>query len=98
MASFISHGSLMLERDLEAYLSTRVRAMGGELRKAKWIGRTGAPDRRVMLPGRNPVWVELKAPGKTPSAHQQREHERMRALGEIVIVIDSLAGVEGMIG
>jgi hypothetical protein len=85
------------ERDIEEYLVKRVQAMGGEVRKAEWIGRRGAPDRRVMLPGRLPVWVELKAPGVKPEAHQIREHNRMRRLGELVEVVDSLAAVEGLL-
>jgi hypothetical protein len=85
------------ERDIEEYLVKRVQAMGGEVRKAEWIGRRGAPDRRVMLPGRPPVWVELKAPGVKPEAHQIREHNRMRRLGELVEVVDSLAAVEGLL-
>lgn len=87
----------MRERDVEEYLVKRVRSMGGQVRKARWIGRSGAPDRRVMLPGRSPTWVELKAPGKVPTAQQLREHDRMRALGEVVVVIDSLAGVEELL-
>ena len=86
---------------------TRVKSMGGEVRKVKWIGRRGAPDRLVMLPPHRPdgilmasrctVWVELKAPGAKPKPHQAREHERMRAMGQRVEVIDSLAGVEGLL-
>ena len=87
----------MRERDIEEYLVKRVQAMGGEVRKAEWIGRRGAPDRRVMLPGRLPVWVELKAPGVKPEAHQIREHNRMRRLGELVEVVDSLAAVEELL-
>jgi len=83
----------MRERDIEGYLVLRVKASGGEVRKVKWIGRNGAPDRRVMLPGRC-FWVELKAPGKEPEAHQLREHHRMRKQGEKVLVIDSLKGVD----
>ena len=99
----------MRERDIEAYLVKRVKAMGGEVRKVKWIGRRGAPDRLVMLPARkltqtldcawcNPkgisVWVELKAPGVKAEAHQLREHQRMQAMGQRVVVIDSLEGVD----
>jgi hypothetical protein len=43
------------------------------------------------------VWVELKAPGVKPEAHQIREHNRMRRLGELVEVVDSLAAVEGLL-
>lgn len=87
----------MRERDIEKHLVARVKALGGEVRKAEWIGRAGAPDRRVMLPGRPPVWVELKAPGKVPEPHQLREHNRMRRLGERVEVIDSLEAVEELL-
>jgi hypothetical protein len=87
-------GLVMRESVIEAYLAKRVKEAGGEIRKAEWIGRRGAPDRRVMLPGRMPVWVELKAPGEKPTAQQIREHNRMRRLGELVEVIDSIEGVE----
>lgn len=105
----------MRERDIEDYLVKRVTAMGGEIRKVKWIGRRGAPDRFVMLPARQTmtkieggrniihlrpargVWVELKAPGEKPEPHQAREHARMRRVGQHVIVIDSLEGVEELL-
>ncbi len=94
----------MRERDIEKYLSRRVKALGGEVRKVQWIGRRGAPDRLVMLPKEAYVdeqhcciWVELKAPGKKAEAHQLREHERMRAMGQRVVVIDSIEGVEELL-
>ena len=90
----------MRESDIEEYLVERVRKLGGELRKVKWIGRNGAPDRLVMLPDRT-VWVELKAPGlaalfpHTPHERQQhREHVRMRAMNQRVEVVDSYQGVD----
>lgn len=92
----------MRERDVEAYLVKSVRELGGEVRKVQWIGRRGAPDRLVMLPlcGRGgpwsscrTIWVELKAPGEKAKPHQVREHDRMRAMGQLVVVIDSLEGV-----
>jgi hypothetical protein len=42
----------MRERDIERQLVKRVKALGGEVRKVQWIGRRGAPDRLVMLPGK----------------------------------------------
>lgn len=42
----------MRERDVEQYLVEQVKAKGGEVRKVRWIGRHGAPDRLVMLPDR----------------------------------------------
>lgn len=95
----------MRERDIERHLVKRVKALGGEVRKVQWIGRRGAPDRLVMLPDKNgkfaweprSCWVELKAPGVEAEAHQLREHERMRGLGQRVEVIDSIEGVERLL-
>lgn len=102
----------MRESEIEAHLVKRVKELGGECRKVKWIGRTGAPDRLVMLPVRSgnmdvkkcferlqetTTWVELKAPGQKAKPHQLREHERMRAMGQRVVVIDSIEGVEELL-
>jgi hypothetical protein len=87
----------MREREIERYLVQRVRRLGGEVRKVQWIGRRGAPDRLVLLPQCTAWWVELKAPGKVAQPHQLREHHRMQALGQQVVVIDSLAGVEALL-
>jgi hypothetical protein len=94
----------MREREIEIYLVKRIKACGGELRKVRWIGRRGAPDRFVMLKtglrvgGAYPTsaWVELKAPGKTTEPHQTREHKRLRAMGQVVVVIDSIEGVDAL--
>ena len=87
----------MRERDIERHLVKRVRELGGEIRKVAWTGRVNAPDRLVLRPGRRSVWVELKAPGKKPTAQQVREHNRMRRMGELVEVVDSLEGVEALL-
>lgn len=83
----------MRESDIEKYLVERVRKLGGEVRKVRWIGRNGAPDRLVMLPDRT-VWVELKAPGEKAKPHQVREHERMRKMGQRVEIVDSCERVD----
>ena len=94
------------ESQIERRLVERVKEMGGEVRKVKWIGRAGAPDRLVMLPERlddstwttkwldTTIWVELKAPGKKPEPHQVREHARMRKAGMRVEVVDSYERIE----
>ena len=97
----------MRESQIEAYLVKRVKALGGEVRKVQWIGRRGAPDRLVMVPHalRNDMgmltsctlWVELKAPGVKPETHQLREHARMREMGQRVVVIDSIEGVDALL-
>lgn len=102
----------MRESDIEKHLVKRVKVLGGEVRKVQCIGRRGAPDRLVMLPTRfagalHPpgrsitpavsVWVELKAPGLGPEPHQAREHALMRKMGQHVVVIDSIEGVEELL-
>jgi hypothetical protein len=57
----------LLERDIEAHLVKRVKALGGEVRKVQWVGRASAPDRLVMLPGfhlalRDPASLAAKDP------------------------------------
>ena len=87
----------MRESTIEAYLCERVKDLGGEVRKVKWIGRRGAPDRVVMLPGGLLYWVELKRPGQKAEPHQAREHERMRGMGQRVLVIDSFEAIEALL-
>ena len=101
----------MRESFIEAHLVKRAKQLGGEARKVQWLGRRGAPDRLVMLPARTDadggriegyempktIWVELKAPGEKAKPHQAREHARMQALGQHVVVIDSIAGVEELL-
>jgi len=86
----------MRESTIEAALVERVRVLGGEVRKVTWLGRIGAPDRAVFLPGGRLLWVELKAPGAKPRPSQLREHARLRAMGQVVVVLDSLEGVEAL--
>jgi hypothetical protein len=93
----------MRESTIEEHLVKRVKELGGEVRKVQWIGITGAPDRVIMLPHRmrnrmgNTIWVELKAPGKKPRVRQEREHQAMRSMGQYVVVIDSIEGVEELL-
>lgn len=78
----------LLERDVEAHLVKRVKALGGEVRKVQWVGRSGAPDRVVMWRARTPtvrngkvverpatIWVELKNP-ETIKTFPANAHER----------------------
>ena len=84
---------MILEADVEQYLRDRIKDLGGETRKVKWIGRRGAPDRRCMTTY-GCVWVEVKKPGERLADHQRREHERMVDQGERTIVVDSFDSVD----
>ena len=90
------------ERDVVKALKTRVKQLGGTVRKVRWIGRRNAPDLLVMWIDkkrlRNAVWIEAKAPGENPTAAQHREHARMRSYGMRVAVVDSLESVDNLLG
>lgn len=76
-----------LERDVEAYLRTRVEQAGGLCVKFIPDLVTGMPDRVVILPGGVVVWVETKKPkGGSVSEVQKYRHRKLRALGQAVEV------------
>lgn len=92
----------MRESQIEQALKRRVETAGCEIRKVGWIGRHSCPDRLIMLTPHmsavwgfpRSVWVETKRPTKDANEAQAREHARMRACGEIVLVINTLEGVD----
>ena len=87
----------MRERNIETYLRDQVRKAGGWAPKWTSPGNNGVPDRIVIMPGGRMAFVELKAPGKKPTQLQLVQHERLRALGCDVRVIDSREGVDELI-
>ena len=86
----------MRESDIETYLTEQVAKSGGLVRKVQWIGRRGAPDRLVGWPGRHAL-VEVKTPGAKARPEQAREHERLRAIGFLVVVVDTFEAVDLLI-
>ena len=84
------------ESDIEKHSVAAVKEDRGEVRKVKWIGRAGAPDRIIFIDNKI-IFVELKAPGRKPTPAQKREHERLRNKGADVRVIDSFGGVTAFI-
>lgn len=80
----------MGESEIERYFTACIRRAGGW--EKKFISR-GVPDRIVVFKGAV-HFVELKALGKKLSAHQAREHKRLRNCGGNVWVIDSQEAVD----
>ncbi len=80
----------MLESELEKYLITRVKERGGVIRKVRWIGTRGAPDRLVLFPSNGKAaFIELKAPRKRPTKLQVIEMQTLAASGLLVYLADS---------
>ncbi|EML1597777.1 VRR-NUC domain-containing protein [Burkholderia cenocepacia] len=87
----------MLEKTVETYLVDRVRAAGGDAYKFSSPARVSVPDRIVIFPPARIYFVELKRPGGVVTKGQLREHERLRALGCDVRVIDSREAVDAFV-
>jgi len=81
---------LILEKDVEAALVRRVKALGGLCEKFTSPGRRSVPDRLVTMPGGQIIFVELKRPGGKPTEAQLKDHAKRRELGCDVRVIDNL--------
>ncbi|MBE5250979.1 VRR-NUC domain-containing protein [Mixta mediterraneensis] len=84
------------ESTIEKHLVAGVKKAGGIAYKFLSPGRRAGPDRVVLLPGGRAVFVECKAPGEKPRPEQLREHERLRARGFTVVVLDS-KNLEGIL-
>ena len=83
----------MRESTIEKVLREGVKALDGIAIKFFAISLSGFPDRIVLMPGGRIWFVELKAPGKTPSKLQEYWHRFLRKLGFDVRVYDSTASV-----
>lgn len=86
----------MRESTIENYLHTRVKALGGDYRRVSWIGRNGANDDLILLPGKH-MLVEAKRPGKAATPAQAREHDRLRAAGFMVHVVSTFAEIDAIL-
>jgi hypothetical protein len=82
-----------LERDLERKISLYAEKKGCLGLKLNVTGQRGWPDRLFMYEG-NVLFVEFKRPGEKPTLHQVWMHERIRAYGGTVVIIDD--PVQGM--
>ena len=89
----------MLESKIERAHRAATKAAGHLLLKFVSPGRVGVPDDillRPVPPEHQPIvaryfrFVEFKAPDKEPRASQVREHQRLRNMGFVVDVIDTL--------
>lgn len=84
------------EEYVEGYLRKRVMAAGGQCWKFTSPGKSGVPDRVVVLAGRT-VFVETKALGKKPRPLQLARHREIRAAGGDVRVMDTRGQVDDLI-
>jgi hypothetical protein len=75
----------------------RLEDRGASAVAAEWMHKATKAVARELGWRFSTTWVELKAPGKKAEPHQEREHERMRAMGQHVVVLDSIEAVDQFI-
>ena len=84
----------MREKDVEQALVQAVKKIGGMCPKFVSPGTNGMPDRIALLPGGRMGFIEVKAPKKKPRPRQVRQHQRLKALGFPVFVLDDPEKIE----
>lgn len=81
------------EKVIERKLVELVKINGGMCIKLLCDQLTGLPDRMCLFPGHKIVFVELKTTGRKPRRIQGFMHNKLRALGFRVEVIDTVESV-----
>ena len=81
------------EKVVERKLVELVKINGGMCIKLLCDQLIGLPDRMCLFPGHKIVFVELKTTGRKPKRIQVYMHNKLRALGFRVEVIDTIKGI-----
>lgn len=87
----------MLERDIEKAVKRYAESKGWLTRKWTSPGHAFVPDQIFIRGDGKVIFVEFKAQGKKPTAGQLREHDRLRAQGCLVYVIDSVEAGKALV-
>lgn len=87
----------MKESAVERRLTDRVRALGGLSVKLVASGTAGVPDRLVLLPGIEPMLIEVKAEDGKLRPVQEQWHRLAAARGFKVYVTYGTLGVDQLI-
>ena len=78
------------EKLIERKLVDGVKARGGLCVKFYSAYQRGVPDRIILMPGGRIYFVELKSTGKKPTKLQEIFLQKLRDLGFIAVVIDTI--------
>ena len=81
---------MVRERDVEKWLVSQVRKMGGEAYKFVSPGNDGVPDRLVCMPDGLVYFIELKTDQGRPSGIQQWQMKRLRRMGCNVFLVTGM--------
>lgn len=84
------------EKLIERKLVEHVKTNGGLCIKLLCDQFIGLPDRLCLLPNQKAVFVEVKTTGQKPRKIQALVHNKLRALGFRVEVIDSVEQIKNI--
>lgn len=77
----------MLEKEIEKRLAKGIKKLGGRTYKFISPGNAGVPDRIVVLPGKKPIFVELKTEKGKLTKLQKSQLKKLIDLGQRVEVL-----------
>lgn len=80
----------MLEKKIEQVVCDYAKSKGWLVYKFTSPARAAVPDRLMIAPGGRVIFVEFKREGQKPTVPQAREHDRLRAQGVQVFVVDNV--------
>lgn len=85
----------MLEAKVEEHLVETTKARGGWAAKMIDLGRAGAPDRELRMPGGVLIYAETKKPkGSRFQPGQKPYHEELRRLGFAVVTLYTIEAID----
>jgi len=79
------------EKSVDRKFTAGLKALGVTSIKLSTLGRygvSGSPDRLVLMPKGRACFIELKAPGKKPTALQVERQKALLALGFVAATFD----------
>lgn len=89
---------LTREREVEAYLRRKVEDLGLDCKKFVPDQDPGMPDRVILLPDRQVLWVETKRPKGGRVAEIQRfRHRKLRDAGHEVVIVWTKAQADELV-
>lgn len=87
----------MKEKDIENYLRTQVKKLGGIAYKFISPGNVGVPDRIIIMPKGKIYFVELKTDKGKLTELQNRQIEKIRGMQQEVRILYGKDGVDDFI-